>query len=182
MGREQAAVVSPAEPVPDQVDAIIDAWRTELPDIAGLPMELSKRLTRLALVVETVTGAELDQLGLTKDEFEVLARLRSAGRPYRRKPNDLSKALFLTSGGTTNVLHRLTDAGLVTREADPDDRRSSWVQLTANGVRGAETALQAVDAAQRRLFDRLPESTGRILADLLRDTARTLNVITVPTR
>jgi len=172
--------VSPAEPPPDQVDAIIAAWRTELPEVAGLPMELSKRITRLALLIDTVTAAELGQLDLTKAEFEVLARMRSAGPPYRRKPSDLAKTLFLSSGGTTNVLHRLTAASLITREGDPADRRSSWVRLTDQGVRAAESALIAVNAAQSKLFERIPEATGRTIADLLRDATQTLNVITMP--
>lgn len=172
--------MNPAEPPPDQVDAIIAAWRTELPEVAGLPMELSKRITRLALLIDAVTAAELDQLNLTKAEFEVLARMRSGGPPYRRKPSDLAKTLFLSSGGTTNVLHRLAAASLITREGDPADRRSSWVRLTDQGVRAAESALIAVNAAQAKLFERIPQATGRTIADLLRDATRTLNVITMP--
>jgi DNA-binding MarR family transcriptional regulator len=172
--------MSSAEPAPDQVDAIIAAWRTELPEVAGLPMELSKRITRLAMLVDAVTAAELGQLELTKAEFEVLARLRSAGPPYRRKPNDLTKALFLSSGGTTNVLHRLTVMKLVTREADSADRRSSWVRLTDEGVRTAEAALIAVNKAQTALFDRIPEDTAHTLTALLKDVSHTLNLLTVP--
>ena len=174
--------MSSAGPPPDQVDAIIAAWRTELPEVAGLPMELSKRITRLALLINDVTAAELDKLNLTRAEFEVLARMRSAGPPYQRKPSDLARTLFLSSGGTTNVLHRLTAASLITRENDPADRRSSWVRLTSQGVRVAENALIAVNDAQSKLFERIPEDTGRTIADLLRDTARTLNVITMPYR
>lgn len=174
--------MSSADPPPDQVDAIIAAWRTELPEVAGLPMELSKRITRLAMVIDTVTAAELDRLNLTRAEFEVLARMRSAGPPYRRKPSDLAKALFLSSGGTTNILHRLTAASLIIREDDPGDRRSSLVRLTDQGVRAAENALITVNDAQGKLFERIPEETGRTIADLLRETSRTLNVITMPYR
>jgi hypothetical protein len=44
----------------------------------------------------------------------------------------------------------------------------------------AESALIAVNAAQSKLFERIPEATGRTIADLLRDATRTLNVITMP--
>ncbi|WP_279583020.1 MarR family winged helix-turn-helix transcriptional regulator [Fodinicola feengrottensis] len=137
---------------PDMIDGIVAAWRTELPEVANLSLELSKRIGRLAGLVDAVTLAELDKLGLTKAEYEVLARLRSSGAPFRGKPNELTKSLSLSSGGTTNVLHRLTAAGLVTRGADPDDRRSSWVELTAQGVRTAEAAVLAANAAQSALF------------------------------
>lgn len=160
---------------PDAVDEVVRTWRTELPEVTGLPLELAKRIARLATLFDTATSAELERLGLTRAEYEVLARLRSAGPPYRRKPNDLTKSLLLSSGGTTNVLHRLTDAGLVTRDANPDDRRSSWVRLTAEGMRKAEQAILTTNRAQALLLDRLPEPTARALADLLRDTIRTVD-------
>lgn len=166
--------MSTQEP-PDVVDRIVAAWRAELPDVAGLPLELSKRIGRLAGLLDAVTVAELDRLGLTRAEYEVLARLRSSGAPYRRKPHELAQSLLLSSGGTTNVLNRLAATGLVTREADPADRRSSWVQLTPTGAQRAEAAVRAATAAQAALLDRLPETTGRALADLLRQVLTTVD-------
>lgn len=161
--------MSTEAPLSDVVDEILAAWRTELPTVAGPPLELTKRIGRLAALIDAVTVAELDRLGRTKAEYEVLSRLRSVGRPYRRKPNELASSLLLSSGGTTNVLHRLTAAGLVVREADPSDRRSVWVRLTADGVRAAEDAVLAANAAQSELLGRLPDPTARALADLLRE-------------
>ena len=161
--------MSAAPSSPDPVDEIVAAWRTELPEVAGLPLELAKRVGRLAGLIDAVTNAELDRLGRTKAEYEVLARLRAAGAPYRRKPHELASSLLLSSGGTTNVLHRLTAAGLVAREADRSDRRSIWVQLTPAGVRAAEEVVLATNAAQSALLDRLPTDTATALADQLRE-------------
>jgi DNA-binding MarR family transcriptional regulator len=152
----------------DMVDEIAAAWRVELPELAGLPLEVAKRTARLAGLIDAVTVAELDRLGRTRAEYEVLSRLRAAGAPYRSKPNDLSSSLLLSSGGTTNVLHRLTAAGLLVREADPVDRRGIWVRLTPAGVRAAERTALAANAAQADLVGRLPEELARELADLLR--------------
>lgn len=159
----------------DVVDGVADAWRTELPQVAGLPLELTKRSARLAALIDAVTVVELDRLGRTKAEYEVLSKLRSAGHPYRRKPNELASSLLLSSGGTTNVLHRLTAAGLVCREADPDDRRSVWVRLTTEGVRAAADVVLRANAAQAALLGRLPDDTARTLADLLRDVLAVLD-------
>jgi DNA-binding MarR family transcriptional regulator len=159
----------------DVVDEIVAAWRTELPRVDGPPLELAKRVSRLAGLIDAVTVAELDRLGRTKAEYEVLSRLRSVGRPYRRKPNELASSLLLSSGGTTNVLHRLTAAGLVVREADPADRRSVWVRLTLDGVRAAEEVVLAANAAQSELLGRLPARSARALADLLREVLATLD-------
>ena len=165
---------------PDPVDEIVQAWRTELPRVAELPLELAKRVGRLHGLIDAVTTAELDRLGRTKAEYEVLARLRAAGAPYRRKPNELASSLLLSSGGTTNVLHRLTAAGLVLREADRVDRRSVWVRLTPAGVRAAEEVVLATNAAQSALLDRLPSDAATALADQLREVLGALETGGVP--
>ncbi|WP_425548995.1 hypothetical protein [Actinomadura meridiana] len=37
--------------------------------------------------------------------------MRRVGAPYRLKPTELTNALLLTSGGISNVIKRLVDAG-----------------------------------------------------------------------
>jgi DNA-binding MarR family transcriptional regulator len=127
----------PSAPAPsrraDPVDEIVAAWRKELPELDLLVMQLVKRAARLTGLIDAVTVAELDRLGRTKADYEVLSRLRAAGAPYQLKPHELASELLLSSGGTTNVLHRLTAAGLLVRHADPADRRSVWVRLTPTG-------------------------------------------------
>jgi len=102
----------------DLVDEIVATWRTELPELDGLVLQLAKRAARLTGLIDAVTVAELDRLGRTKADYEVLSRLRAAGVPYQLKPHELASELLLSSGGTTNVLHRLTAAGLLVRHAD----------------------------------------------------------------
>ena len=153
----------------DLVDEIVATWRTELPELDGLVLQLAKRAARLTGLIDAVTVAELDRLGRTKADYEVLSRLRAAGVPYQLKPHELASELLLSSGGTTNVLHRLTAAGLLVRHADPADRRSVWVRLTPSGVRTAEEVALAVNRAQAARLDRLPADTARNLADRLRE-------------
>jgi DNA-binding MarR family transcriptional regulator len=75
----------------------------------------------------------------------------------------------LSSGGTSNVLRRLTEAGLITREADPQDARSSWVQLTGMGVDKAEAAVRASTEGQRQLLKAVPPETAKAAVDVLRE-------------
>ena len=118
--------------------------------IAGL--ELSKRSARLHLLFEQAIKAELAELGLTYAEFDVLAALARTDPPYRMKPSELSKALLLTSGGTSNVLQRLTAAGYVERAANAGDARSRWVQLTPEGRRVATAALEGSSRAHEEVL------------------------------
>ncbi|MFI9384919.1 MarR family winged helix-turn-helix transcriptional regulator [Kutzneria sp. NPDC052558] len=153
----------------DVVDGILDAWRGQLPEIAGIELELSKRAGRLHTMLAEATNGQLSRFGLTKAEYDVLAVLRSTGEPHRLRPTDLAARLLLSSGGTSNVLRRLAAEGLVTREADPDDARSSWVQLTPQGADTAEAAVLASTEAQGTLLKAVPPETARQAADILRE-------------
>jgi DNA-binding MarR family transcriptional regulator len=154
---------------PDRADEIIARWRIELPEIAGLGLELAKRTARLGAILDAATSAELGKMGLTRAEYEILATLRRAGRPYRLTPTELTGSLLLSSGGTSNVIRRMVDAGYVTREANEQDGRSSWVQLTNLGVRVAENAVRRSVAAHDALMQRIPKRSARSLNNLLRD-------------
>ena len=140
----------------DRVDELMAMWRAELPAALNKTTELTKRIMLLAGELDEATRRELPELGLTPAEFDVLAALRRAGQPYRMKPNELTKALLLSSGGISNVVNHLVAAGLVTRDADHDDRRGTWVSLTADGVRLAEKAVLANAAAHAEVFAGIP--------------------------
>ncbi|WP_432014282.1 MarR family winged helix-turn-helix transcriptional regulator [Streptomyces cucumeris] len=159
---------------PDHVDEVITAWQRELPGVAGLPLEVAKRTSLLNHLFEKATQRQLARFGLTPADYGVLATLRRVGTPYRLKPTELSNAILLTSGGTANVLRRLTQLGLVSRTADATDGRSTWVQLTEQGLVTAEQAVEAATTAHARLLDQLPSDTAELLNDLLR---RTLNAL-----
>lgn len=153
----------------DEVDALVPAWSRSLPAPLVATLELSKRISRIGGLFEQAIKAELAELGLTYAEFDVLAALHRAGPPHQMKPSELTRSLFLTSGGTSNVLQRLTAAGYVTREADTGDARSRLVQLTAEGKQIAETALAASSRAHTEVMAGVPEESVRQAADALRE-------------
>lgn len=166
---------SPSDHVdPDQIDRLVQEWRRELPDIADVHLELTRRIGNLHRLLADAAHRELSRLGHTYAEYEVLGALRRVGHPYVMKPGRLSGELNLSTGGTSNVLRRLSEAHLVSRRTDQTDGRSSLVTLTPEGVAAAERAVKAVAEGHRRLLQRVPEPTARALADLLREvTAHT---------
>jgi len=59
---------------------------------------------------------------------------------------DLARSLRITVGGTSKLVDRMEEAGLVAREPDPDDRRASRVALTAAGKRKLNAAVKSYEA------------------------------------
>ncbi|WP_059013305.1 MarR family winged helix-turn-helix transcriptional regulator [Streptomyces specialis] len=155
----------------DPVDELIEAWQAELPDVLGPAAELIKRVTVLAGELSAATRSVLPEYGLTPAEFDVLVALRRCGTPYRLRPNELSSALLLSTGGTSNIVNRLTGRGLVQREDDPADGRGTLIRLTAEGRRLAEAAVRATSAAHERLFADLPPGVVRAATEALRDVS-----------
>ena len=153
-------------PVPDVVDDIMDAWRSQDPAVAHVAAEVSKRIARLESLLDAATDRALAPFGFQKAEFGALSALRRTGQ---LKPNELTRALLISQGGTSNVLRRLEQAGLIERRADPDDQRSSWVRLTREGVQVTDKAVRVYTEAQAEFFRPVSERTARDVADLLRE-------------
>jgi DNA-binding MarR family transcriptional regulator len=155
----------------EDVDAILAAWRRELPAAVGPRTELSKLLLltggRLA---EAMRDAAAEH-GLTPAEHDVLAALRRQGKPFELAPGRLSAALLLSTGGTSNVLRRLEERGLVRRARAADDGRARSVRLTAAGVRLSEAAVLRSSAAQAEVLSGLGDADATRLVKGLRKLA-----------
>lgn len=92
---------------------------------------------------------------LTAAEFDALVTLRKMPCPHELSPTSLGKAMLITSGGLTKVLHQLNDRGLIYRVDDETDRRISRVRLTAEGIKLAEDSLHKVLDRDARLLDQV---------------------------
>src|ERR687885_1746876 len=100
---------------------------------------------------------------LTRPSFQVLSALLDApGNALTQR--ELMASVRRTSGTVSVRLARLERAGLVTREPDPEDRRTVTVTLTDRGREWAEAARPAYEQAAQRLVAGLPDDTGEQLA------------------
>lgn len=150
----------------DEVDRLVAAWRAERPDLDVEPLQVLSRVSRLAKHLDRARRAAFAEHDLETWEFDVLTALRRAGKPYELSPGALLRATLVTSGTMTNRIDRLTQAGLVRRRPDPEDRRGVLVSLT-------DTGLQRVDAA----FTDLLRRERDLLAGLGPDQQRTLSAL-----
>jgi len=155
-------------PTVDPVDDLIATWRRELPEALGPASELSKRIMLLGARLERATRELLPSLGLTVAGFDIVVGIRRVGEPYRLKPNELARSLLLSTGGTSNAVNQLEAQGLVRRIADPADARSTWIELTREGVALAERAVLANTAAHAEVFAGVAQEDVDAAADALR--------------
>src|SRR5215471_11747467 len=81
---------------------------------------------------------------------------------------DIATELGITTGGTSKLVDRIEASGYCRRLPNPDDRRSSLLELTGEGRRLlAEAGTAFDDELQRRLGTALPERTLRQFASTL---------------
>lgn len=139
----------------DEVDKIVTAWQRERPDLNLDALQVLSRISRLAHHLDAGRKSAFAKSDLESWEFDVLASLRRAGKPYALPPRELIKENLVTSGTMTNRIDQLEKRNLVSRRPDPADGRSVIVSLT-------ETGKQLVDAA----FSNLLEIEAELLADL----------------
>lgn len=72
-----------------------------------------------------------DQFNTTLPRFDVMASLNR--HPDGQTMGQLSRALLVSNGNVTAIVRQLQEQGLVEARADPEDRRSSIVVLSAAG-------------------------------------------------
>ncbi|MGP3929096.1 MarR family winged helix-turn-helix transcriptional regulator [Nonomuraea sp. KM88] len=117
----------------DHVDHVLRQWRAERPDIDPSPMGVIGRISRAAQTLSKRNRAVFARHELQPWEFDILATLRRSGPPYQMTAGGLSGASMVTSGAITNRIDHLVSRDLVTRETDPDNRRSVLITLTDAG-------------------------------------------------
>lgn len=152
----------------DEVDALVAAWRREIPTIDVSPLQVFSRVSRLAVLADRERRAAYSSQQLEPWEFDVLAALRRAGAPFALSPGELIRATLVTSATMTHRVDRLSASGLVARTPDPHDRRGVRVALTEAGRTRVEAALADLVGAEERLLAGLSRRERQELAGLLR--------------
>jgi DNA-binding MarR family transcriptional regulator len=139
----------------DDIDRIVAQWNRERPELDVGPMALIGRLARLREKIAREQEKVFVGFGLNSAGFDVLATLRRHGAPYALSPGALMNSMMITSGTVTNRIDQLEKAGLVSREVNPDDRRSMIVKLTPTGLALINEAVAAHVENQHRLVAHL---------------------------
>jgi MarR family 2-MHQ and catechol resistance regulon transcriptional repressor len=147
--------------------------RTEPPDLSGVHLWLIVMKSYHAL--REVDARSISASGLGLSDFAVLEMLLHKG-PL--PVNTIGRKIMLTSGSITTAIDRLEKKRFVRRQACPDDRRVTFVQLTPTGRRliekvfkvhaaHLEEAFQPLSAAERAGLGTLLKKIGKHAETLL---------------
>jgi len=150
------------------VDELVEAWHRERADLDLAPVEVFSRVGRLSRLLDKARREAFTAHRIETWEFDVLAALRRAGRPYQLTPGALVRQTMVTSGTMTNRVDRLVARGLVERSPDPRDRRGVLVALTTTGKRTVDGAFESLLASEQDLLADLSEQDHAQLAALLK--------------
>ena len=116
-------------------------------------------------VLESRVEARLSDVGLSLAKLAALRRLTEAGESLPL--GQLAERLACVKSNVTQLVDRLEADGLVSRTADPNDRRSRIAVLTDAGrtayVKGSEIQMQM----EQELFGVLTPTESSTLHELL---------------
>ena len=155
----------------DAVDAIVEQWRRERPDLDPSGKEVAGRIVRLGSLFGQAYADAFSALGLNDGDYGVLAALRRVGAPHELTPTELARQRMMTSGGMTAAIDRLDRKGLVRRSPNPADRRGALIGLTPAGRKLVDEAMELHAQAEQELVGGLGardrEQLGRLLRKLM---------------
>ena len=121
-------------------------------DLLDLFHQLIRFETELWNAVDARLRTEFNLPLSRLEPMQVIARHPSC-RVY-----DIAAELSITIGGTSKLVDRIQAAGYCVRHANPDDRRSSIIELTAAGRRVlAKAATVFEEELQTRIGSAVPE-------------------------
>jgi DNA-binding MarR family transcriptional regulator len=134
--------------VPDRESALLSDDKLEL--------KLWLRLLTCSSLIEAEVRARLRETFATSlPRFDLLAQLDRA--PVGLTMGELSSRLMVSNGNVTGLTDALVREGLVSREPEPEDRRSLRIRLTETGKR----SFDAMTPTHEQWIDRMMAGLSR---------------------
>lgn len=116
-------------------------------------------------VLESRLESKLSEVGLSIPKLAALQVLVRAGESLPL--GQLAERLSCVKSNVTQLVDRLEADGLVSRAADPNDRRSRLAVLTAAGRKAHTKGSEIQTQAEKELFSALSAEESRRLHELL---------------
>jgi len=116
--------------------------------------------------------------GITEVQFNLIMLLQhQAGKARALSQTQLSRMLLVNGANISSLVDRMELAGLVTRVADPDDRRYNMVQMTSRGRECVLRIEKAYIGEVRKIMGALSTPEQKKLSALLDRTRENLRAV-----
>jgi DNA-binding MarR family transcriptional regulator len=115
-------------------------------------------------------GMYLDSLGITQGEGHILSHLAASGDSSIA---ELHRALAHRRSTLTSILDRLAERQFITRESDPDDRRSFIIRLSKRGKAVAGEVHRELASIEERSLKGVTESQFQSVVKVLQTLEKT---------
>jgi DNA-binding MarR family transcriptional regulator len=159
----------------DWVDRAVRRWAAEIPELDPTTEALVERIGKIHKLLKRSLAETAEGFGLTIEDWELLAKLRWLGPPYRLTPGHLADQLALSPAAMTGRLDRLEKQGLLRRLPDHEDRRSIQVELTEQGVQAWDRTVGVQAVKERLIAGVLTAAEKDVLNDLLRRLLKSID-------
>lgn len=154
----------------DLIDEILVDWARQRPDIDISGKAVICGLLRCFTNYISTLEAALKQFDISPNDFSVLVTIRRKGPKSEIVVKQIMEEVLVTSGGMTNLINKLVQAGLVTKRkgAKKEDARSAFIKLTPIGLDLINKAMDVQAACERKLTSMLSDTERQQLAKLLK--------------
>jgi DNA-binding MarR family transcriptional regulator len=140
----------------------------------GEQLAWRRTIAAAILLVDALDRDLRNEHDLTLADYEILVHLSEAD-DRRLRMSELADAALVSRSRLTHRVNRLSERGLVAREACPTDKRGTFAVLTRQGLALLERAAPThVDSVRAHLVDRLDSGEFLSLGSLLGKVAAPL--------
>jgi len=122
-------------------------------------------LLHAAEAAQAHVETRLAVLGLSLPKLAALYQLAAVGESLPL--GQLAERLACVKSNITQLIDRLEADGFVTREPDPNDRRSRLAVMTIAGRKAYEQGTRIQQESEREIFATLTDEEGRQLVTLI---------------
>jgi DNA-binding MarR family transcriptional regulator len=133
------------------------------PGRAELEVAFATAMRRTGSLMQLMSQAAADRIGINSTDLNCLNILSFSGH---MTAGELARATGLTTASITGVIDRLEEAGFVSRERDPHDRRRVVVTLSLDrAMRDVASVFLPVMRDWRNLAARYSDDELRLIVD-----------------
>lgn len=116
---------------------------------------LMQNMYRMARCRHALFREYLSRSGVTLHQFHLLLQIKVSGKA---KVSDLSDLMLVSMPTASRMINALCDTGLVRKEKDSEDRRSTFLVLTPKGDRVVGRIHDRQMRILSEMMERIPEA------------------------